>query len=286
LLVNEATRFQAGSISKTVNALLVLTLVRDGAISLDDPVNKHVQSFTLSGPYADEVTIRMLVSHTGGTSVERFSGYTQGQPLPLLRQILAGEAPANNDAIRVVRTPGTYAYSGGGIMVLQQLIIDVTGQSYQDAADFRVLTPLGMAASSFDQPPSVTGASKLAHAHGPDGRSSSAGYNIYPELAAAGLWTTPSDICRMLHGIKLSISDGPGAILPRPIAYQMVKPVDRGAGLGVFVHKVGLISHFGASRGFRAVYGLSLNTGRGVAVMANGDNNEFVQKVRAVAHEQ
>jgi CubicO group peptidase (beta-lactamase class C family) len=90
LFVSKATRFQAASISKTVNALLVLTLVRDGVVNLDDPVNKHLKSFTLSGPDADQVTVRMLSSHSGGTSVEGFAGYIPGQPLPSLRQILAG----------------------------------------------------------------------------------------------------------------------------------------------------------------------------------------------------
>jgi CubicO group peptidase (beta-lactamase class C family) len=174
-------------------------------------------------------------------------------------------------------------------MVLQQLVIDVTGLPYQAAATLRVLTPLGMAASSFEQPPSETGACNIAHAHGPDGQPTPGGYNIYPELAAAGLWTTPSDICRMLRGIKLSITDGPGAILPQPIAYQMVKPGEGGAGLGVFVNNVGLISHFGVNRGFRAVFGLPLNAGKGLAVMTNGDNGALVHKSlveRALAHEQ
>ena len=288
-LVSEATRFQAASISKTVNALLVLTLVRDGAVNLDDPVNKHLKSFTLSGPDADLVTVRMLLNHSGGTSVEWFAGYIPGQPLPSLRQILAGEAPANNAAVKVVRTPGSYAYSGGGTMVLQQLVIDVTGLLYQVAAALRVLTPLSMAASSFEQPPSETGAGNLAHAHGSNGQPTPGGYNIYPELAAAGLWTTPSDICRMLRGIKLSIADGPGAILPQPIAYQMVRPGEGNAGLGVFVNNVGLISHFGVNRGFRAVFGLPLNAGKGLAVMTNGDNGALVHKSlveRALAHEQ
>jgi CubicO group peptidase (beta-lactamase class C family) len=288
-LVSEATRFQAASISKTVNALLILTLVRDGVVNLDDPVNKHLRSFTLAGPDADQVTVRMLLNHSGGTSVEWFVGYIPGQPLPSLRQILAGTAPANNAAVKVVRPLGRYAYSSGGTMVLQQLVLDVTGLPYQAAAALRVLTPLGMACSSFEQPPPETGAGNFAHAHGRDGQPTPGGYNIYPELAAAGLWTTPSDICRMLRCIKLSLADGPGAILPRPIAYQMVKPEQGGAGLGVFVNNVGLISHFGVSHGFRAVFGLPLNAGKGLAVMTNGDNGALVHKLlveRALAHGQ
>jgi hypothetical protein len=142
---------------------------------------------------------------------------------------------------------------------------------------------------SFGQPPSETGAGNFAHAHGPDRKPTPGGYNIYPELATAGLWTTPSDTCRMLRGIKLSIADGPGAFLPQRIAYQMVKPGEGGAGLGVFVNDVGLISHFGVSRGFRAVFGFPLNAGKGLAAMTNGDNGGLVHKSlveRALAHEQ
>ena len=113
--VSEATRFQAASISKTLNALVVLTLARDGQIRLDEPVNKNLKTFKLDGPSAERVTPRMLLSHTGGTSVRGFAGYEPGQPLPSLHQILSGQAPANSGAIKVIGELGRYAYSGGGV---------------------------------------------------------------------------------------------------------------------------------------------------------------------------
>ena len=275
--VRESTLFQAGSISKTANALLVLTLVRDGLIGLDDPVNTYLKTFELRGPDAHRVTVRMLLSHTGGVSVRGFAGYERGQTAPSLQQILAGAAPANNDAIKVVRTLGRFDYSGGGIMVLQQMIVDVTGQSYGDAATRRVLAPLNMSNSSFAQPPPATGEGAFAHAHALDGQPTPGGYNVYPELAAAGLWTTPSDLCRMMHGITSSLADGQGTLLPAAIAREMVTPVDGNAALGVFIGSDGAVVHGGRNRGFSALYKLSLDTGKGVAVMTNRHDAEQVR---------
>lgn len=211
--VNDATRFQAASISKTLKALLTLTLVRDGFLSLDDPVNRLLKSFQLSGPNADQVTPRMLMSHTAGTSVRGFPGYRRGQPVPTLGQILAGERPANDAAISVTAPLGRYSYSGGGITVLQQMIIDVTGRSYEAAATERVLTPQAMTQSGFGQLPSQA-ESNLAHANSLDGQPVPGGYNIYPELAAAGLWTTPADVCRMMLSIARSIAGAQGSVVP------------------------------------------------------------------------
>lgn len=287
--VSKKTRFQAASISKTLNALLTLTLVRDGLVSLDDPVNKQLKSYALSGRDADRVTPRMLLSHTGGTSVRGFAGYERGRPLPSLHQILAGEAPANSVAIKVVSPLGRFAYSGGGIMMLQQMIIDVTGQAYEDAATTRVLAPLSMSDSSFEQPPSGTNESDIAHAHTLDGLPVPNGYNIYPEMAAAGLWTTPLDLCRMMHGIATSLAGGHSALLPQAIAEQMVIPVNDVAALGVFAGKDGTIGHGGRNRGFSAAFRLSLNSGRGVAVMTNRhDAQQALQEMmeRGFAHEQ
>jgi CubicO group peptidase (beta-lactamase class C family) len=267
--VSETTRFQAASISKTLNALVVLTLARDGLIGLDDPVNKSLKAFKLGGPNAERVTPRMLLSHTGGTSVRGFAGYEPGQPLPSLDQILSGQAPANSGAIKVIGELGRYAYSGGGVTVLQQLVIDVTDLPYANVASLRVLSPLSMVNSSFEQPPPTAQVNDYAHAHDTAGLPTPGDYNIYPELAAAGLWTTPSDLCRMMHAMAVSISGGRNAQLPLHIAQQMVTPVAGNAALGVFASEGGMISHGGRNRGFSALYRLSTSTGRGVAVMVN-----------------
>ena len=267
--VNDLTRFQAASISKTLNALLTLTLVRDRLVDLDAPVNRQLKSFRLMGPDADRVTPRMLLSHTAGTSVRGFAGYEPGQRLPALHQILVGERPANNSAIAVTAPIGRYSYSGGGITVLQQMIIDVTGKTYEAAATQRVMAPLTMSHSSLAQPPPHSSQSSLAHAHALDGQPIATRYNIYPELAAAGLWTTPADICHMIRGIALSVAGNQGALLPQSLAKQMVGRVDGPSALGVFINSDNTIGHGGRNRGFSALYKLALESGKGVAVMTN-----------------
>jgi CubicO group peptidase (beta-lactamase class C family) len=139
------TRFQAASISKIVNALAVLKLAEAGRIGLDDPVNKYLKSWKLPDnelTATSAVTVRMLLNHTGGTNVHGFAGYARDANLPSLREILDGQEPANTPAIRVISPPGeAHKYSGGGTTVLQQMLIDVTGEAYALTLARMVLGP-------------------------------------------------------------------------------------------------------------------------------------------------
>jgi CubicO group peptidase (beta-lactamase class C family) len=283
--VGAATRFQAASISKTVNALCVLTLVRDGLIGLDDPANRHLSGWALSGRKdADKVTVRMLLSHTGGVNVHGFAGYDRSERLPSLQDILDGTG--NSAAVKLEKKPGGgFTYSGGGITVLQKLVQDVTGDDYVNAVRNRVLSPLGMNDSSMRQPPLTP---DLSNGHDSQGASVWNGYHVYPEMAAAGLWTTPADIGRALAGIVRSLDGQGGALLPKEIARQMTKTKYQGSGLGVFVDGSGRINHGGVNWGFRATYLANPAKRRGYVVMSNGENgeklNEAVAKLLVNAH--
>jgi CubicO group peptidase (beta-lactamase class C family) len=168
-----STRFQAASISKTINALAILKLVAHGRMGLNDPVYRHLVSWTLPSNALTEktaVTIRMLLSHTGGTTVPGFAGYLPNTQLPTLEQVLDGNGTANSDPIRVAWPPGQdFRYSGGGTTILQQLIIDVTGCDYPTAVERLVLGPLGMKQSDYVQQPDILLRTELALAHGPEG---------------------------------------------------------------------------------------------------------------------
>jgi CubicO group peptidase (beta-lactamase class C family) len=272
-LVGAETRFQAASLSKTVNALCVLTLVRDGLIGLDDSANAHLDGWQLSGrDDADKVTVRMLLSHTGGVNVHGFGGYYQGDPLPSVENILDGTPPANSAAVTVEKKPGAaYLYSGGGITVLQKLVQDVTGEDYVDAMHDRVLSPLGMTDSSVRQPPLTP---DLAFGHDDKGTPVWRGYNVYPEMAAAGLWTTPADIGRAIAAIFGALAGEAQALLPKDVARQIVRTKFAGAGLGVFVDDAGRITHNGVNWGFRATYLANPAKRRGYVVISNGENGE------------
>ncbi len=155
--------------------------------------------------------------------------------------------------------------------VLQKLVSDVAKLPYAAALDRRVLKPLGMSNSSMHQPPD---AADLASGHDAAGRTVVGDYHIYPELAAAGFWTTPTDMALAVCAILQSLENAPNALLPRPIAAEMIKPVVKAAGLGTFVSKTGLIDHAGANWGFRAIYTANPAHRHGYVVMSNGENGE------------
>lgn len=214
----------------------------------------------------------MLLSHSGGVNVPGFRGYERFRSLPNVTEILDGIGPANSPSIRVQYNPGTrFAYSGGGVTVLQKLVADVTGLSYVLAVEKRVLNPLGMLSSSLVQPPQEI---DLALGHDDQGTPIEGGYRLYPEQAAAGLWTTAADMARAICAVLRSLDDAADALLPSRLAKQMITPVIEKAGLGLFVSGTGSIGHVGVNLGFGAVFAAAPSIQRGYVVMSNGQNSE------------
>src|SRR6476660_2964002 len=143
--VTTSTLFQAGSISKPVSALGTLHLVEAGTLSLDEDVNAKLTSWKVPEnrfTATEKVTLRRLLSHSAGMTVHGFPGYDRADRLPTLVQVLDGAPPANTPAIRVDTTPGAiWRYSGGGFTVMQQMMIDVTGQPFPRYMQQTVLAP-------------------------------------------------------------------------------------------------------------------------------------------------
>jgi CubicO group peptidase (beta-lactamase class C family) len=286
--VTPQTRFQAASISKTVNALAVLKLVQAGRVALDDPVSNHLKSWKLPDnalTAKTAVTIRMLLNHTGGTSVHGFAGYARGSVLPSLQQILDGQKPANSPAIRIVSPPGqAYNYSGGGITILQQMVIDIIGDPYDVALEKLVLGPLGMSDSSYHQPPDAETVNQVAFAHLADGLLVPGDFHIYPEMAAAGLWTTPSDLCKPLLAIMQSNAGRAGAFLKQNLARTMLTRGLGQYGLGVSINNSGWFHHNGVNKGYRALFYADPKRNSAMVAMTNGENgvpihNDLFQRV-------
>src|SRR5713226_2401018 len=154
--VTSETLFQAASISKPVAALAALRLVRDGKLGLDEDVNHKLRTWKVPEnefTKDEKVSLRRMLSHSAGLTVHGFSGYASSQPLPTLIQILNGEKPANNEAVRVSAVPGmAWDYSGGGYVILQMLLTDVTQQPFPRTLNSLVLRPAGMKHSTFQQP--------------------------------------------------------------------------------------------------------------------------------------
>jgi CubicO group peptidase (beta-lactamase class C family) len=272
------TLFQTSSISKPITALAVLRLVDEGKLELDANVNRYLKSwkiprsnFTILRP----VTLRELLSHSAGATVDGFGGYAPGVPLPTLHEILDGTPPANNQAIRIDWAPGTIArYSGGGYVIIRQLLEDVTGQSFARFTDETVFRPLGMTHSTFEEPLPETWIADAALPHDEQGRALPKGPRIFPELAPDGLWSTPSDLARYIIAVQRSLAGRPGAVLKAATAHEMLTARLGHFGLGVVVGDDSRHPFFdfnGGNYGFPSLF-VAFTHGEGAVVMSNGQN--------------
>lgn len=190
-LVNTSTIFQAASISKPITALAVIRMVQDGMLALDEDVNQKLITWKVpESKYTikEKVTLRRLLSHNAGTTIHGFRGYSAGEPVPNLLQVLQGVSPANSGPVIVKAIPGReFRYSGGGISIVQQLIVDVAGVSFPDFMRKTVLEPLNMKDSTFAQPLPIERSANAAVAHKKNGKPIGGKWHTYPEIAAAGL---------------------------------------------------------------------------------------------------
>ena len=291
--VNPRTLFQAGSISKPVAAAGALHLVEQGKLSLDENVNGKLKTWKVPEnefTKNEKVTLRRLMSHTAGLTIHGFPGYDVKGPMPTLVQIFNGEKPANTASIRVDLVPGTTVrYSGGGVTIEQQLMMDVTGRPFPALMREIVLDKIGMTDSGYEQPLPPARAAMTASGTYADGKLVHGRWHVYPEMAAAGLWTTPTDLSKFAIEIALSKHGKSNRVLSEGMTRQMLTPVLEEAGLGFFLDKdnPGQFGHDGADEGFQALLTMNAESGKGVAIMANSDNGIEVGNflLRSIAKE-
>ena len=272
--VTPRTRFQAASISKMVTALVALRLVDEGRLDLDGDVNAKLRRWRIPAVRGyPAVTLRQLLGHRAGVGVAGFMGYSAGTPLPDLLQILAGSPPANNPPIRLEARPGSgFNYSGGGYQIVQALIEDVTKRPFAEVAKREVLAPLGMSSSSFSQPLAASQAANASSGHD-RGNPFRGRVYVYPELAAAGLWTTPSDLARLLIDVRAATTER-GHILRPEMAATVLSPLGNDWGTGFEVWGQGptrRYGHYGVQLGFLSEAWINQDSGDGVVIMTNGE---------------
>jgi CubicO group peptidase (beta-lactamase class C family) len=289
--VTSATLFQAGSISKPVAAAAAMRLVDDGRLSLDRDVRTVLRGWQLpdSPHLADKaVTLRGLLSHGAGLSVHGFRGYAQGEPMPSVVQVLSGEKPANSEAVVVAQPPGSWRYSGGGYTVAQLLMTETAAEPFPQLLQRLVLKPLGMTQSSFAQPLAEARHRRAATGFHADGKPVQGKWHTYPEMAAAGLWTTPSDLSRFLLGVHHASQGKAGAFLSRAAAEAMVTTQTGIHGAGFVLSGKGhtrRFGHNGVNEGFQAESIFFPETCQGAVLMTNSDRGTFVMRevLRALA---
>jgi CubicO group peptidase (beta-lactamase class C family) len=275
--VTPRTLFQAASISKPVAAMAALRLVEKGLLDLDEDVNARLTSWKVPEndlTKTEKVTLRRLLSHTAGLTVHGFGGYAAEAAVPTVVQVLDGQAPANSAAVRVDIIPGKFMrYSGGGFTVMQLLLSDVTGQPFPDLVAELVLGPVGMNDSTYEQPLPAGRRGEAATGHRGDGGLLPGRYHTYPEMAAAGLWTTPADLARFLLEVRKA-RQGRSSVLTAETAARMTTVEKSNYGLGLSVQGTGpsaSFGHGGSNEGFKCQMVAFFEKGQGAVVMTNGD---------------
>ena len=301
-VVGPDTLFQAASISKPVTAMAALRLGQQGKLHLDEDVNKQLVSWKVPEnefTRARKVTVRGILTHTAGFEVLFYEGTPAGEPLPTALQVLNGEKPATNPPIQVVYTPGSKnVYTGGGFLVLQQLLVDVTGKAFPQLMDELVFRPLGMKSSTFKQPLPQNLQTRAA-AGSSEGEPIKGKWLIKPNMASGGLWTTPSDIARFVIELQKARLGKSSRVLARETANLMLPPQDsqtsvgddvsvkvRGLGLGVTGESQNIrFNHGGYTTGYRCEM-VGFGNGQGVVVMTNGKSQALLREImRSVAKE-
>ncbi len=290
--VNAETVFQAASISKPVSAMAALKLVESGKLALDEEVNKKLTSWKLPDnefTAKEKVTLSRILSHRAGLTVPGFAGYKVGAPIPSLMQILDGVKPANSDPLRVDMQPQTESrYSGGGYTLMQQLMMDVSGKAYPPLMQELVLQPLAMAHSAYAQPLSGDIAINSASGHNENGKVLQGKFRVHPELAPAGLWTTPSDLAKFAIELQQSAAGKSAKVLSSKMTQRMLTSQGDEWGLGIMLEgndDAQRFMHQGANQGYRCIIIAYKDSGQGAVVMTNGDSGGSLMQeiVRAIA---
>ncbi|HUF73815.1 MAG TPA: serine hydrolase [Gammaproteobacteria bacterium] len=285
--VDTETLFQAASISKPVAAMGVLEAVEDEVFGLDDDINDILTSWQLDGGGFTRdrpVTPRSLTSHNSGLGDGfGFPGYDPAGPIPTVVQILDGEPPSNTRPLFMERPPFSLTeYSGGGATLMQQALEDARGRPFEEILRDDVLLPIGMADSTFEQPLPPDRDRNAARAHDGEGRSRGAKWHVYPEMAAAGLWTTPGDLARFAIEVQKSAIGESNEVLSRAMVQEMLTPVGVGDfAVGFNVQKMGqgwYFSHGGSNWGFQGTLLAHKLHGYGLAIMTNADRGGAVMQ--------
>jgi CubicO group peptidase (beta-lactamase class C family) len=292
--VNENTRFQAASISKPVAATGMLTLIQKGVLDLDTDVNSYLQEWKIpeNGFTREEkVTLRRLVTHNAGLTVHGFRGYASDEAVPTTVQVLNGEDPANSDPILPDTFPGAiWRYSGGGYTVMQRVIEETTGKTFPAFMQEAVLSPAGMKRSTYEHLPPTDNPDNIAIGHRSNGEKVSGNWHTYPEMAAAGLWTTPSDLATWAIAIQNAYNGSENGILSPETAKKMLTKHQNewGLGPGLSGEDDSLsFGHGGANEGYRCnLFAFAKKGGQGVAIMTNGDRGAslYMEILRSISN--
>lgn len=275
--VDESTLFQAGSISKPVAALAIHKLAEEEKLELDTDVNTYLTDWKIEDSKYTEnykVTLRGLLTHSAGVTVHGFPGYTQTDTFPSVIEVLDGAG--NTPKIEVDTLPGSiWRYSGGGYTIAQKVVEDVSGSPFAEYLDQNILDPLEMINSTYEQPLPEQYHNRASAAYNEQGEIIEGVWHNYPELAAAGLWTTPTDLAKYCITVQEIAAGKTGEVLSQTTVEKMLTKHQNDWGLGPGLWGEGdslMFGHGGKNAGFTNNMVASVQGGNAVIVMTNADN--------------
>lgn len=277
--VNTHTLFQAASISKPIATLAVLKLVEEGIVDLDTDVNIYLKSWKIPDnkfTQVEKVTLRRILSHTAGINVHGFPGYSQTNKFPSTIDVLNGKG--NSPAIIVDTFPGSLRrYSGGGFTIMQQIVKDVSGMELGEFMEKRIFPEIGMTESTFTQPLTGDKVDLASCGHDYQGRLYEGRWHNYPEIAAAGLWTTPSDIAKYCIHIQNILDNKIVGVLKKETVELMLTRQINNTGLGLALKNESdslIFGHDGTNAGFTSQMLSFAYKGDAIVIMTNSDNGK------------
>ena len=293
-LVDVHTLFEAGSVSKPIFALTVMKLKEKGMLDLDTDVNEYLKSWKVpkNQDWQPKITLRQLLSHTAGLTVHGFPGYLKTEPVPTVPQILNGDHPANTAAVKVNILPGTaFRYSGGGTTVAQLAVMDRLSKPFPDIVREELFEPLKLQYSTYQQPLPEALENMASTAYPYKNQPIHGRFHTYPEMAAAGLWTNPTELATLLIEVQKSLK-GESALFKKETIGEMLTPqkVAGHIGIGFFLNGKGdsvRYGHGGWDEGFVTQVTAYRNLGMGAVVMVNSNEGYSLldEIMRAIAIE-
>ena len=275
------TILQAGSIAKPLAAMASLRMVEQGRLTLDGDINDALSSWRVPDnefTVQERVTLRRLLSHTAGVTPAGFAGYEPGAEIPSVQQILDGEPPANSPSAWVQATPGTQmSYSGPAYTIVQLALTERSNLSFPELMRGAIFAPLDMRSSTYEQPLPSRFVERASSGHTWGGGVVSGRWRVHPEMAAAGLWTTPTDLAQVAIEVARARRGESSRVLSPEMTQRMLTEEKDAAALGWMLGaNGGMFWHNGGTQGYRASMRMYSETGDGIVIQTNSDNGQDI----------